>query len=585
MAEKLIAWQGVDVQGNQVSGTVPVTLEESGPSDADHVFTGEVSMPNGFVVPEGEVWEFDPDVSTTVRCEANVEVWGKLRMKPANANVKHRLIFENFDEDDFDFGDPGDHTVAPNDVGVWVMHNGTVDWQGAPKTAWTRLTGAASAGSTSIQVQDATGWRVGDELVVTATSPNNVWAYSRRTITSINGNTIGLNGGLQNSHPQITLKPGLVRTAEVLNLTRNILIQGQPSNRSHVIFHHNHTPEAPTIRYVELAYMGPPGREDAFEGTSRYALHFHHMMDNSQGTLVEGVVARDGANHAFVPHTSHGITFRDCISHENRGTAYWWDSDGTPGRRDQVPTHQLTWERCVASAVRGRWIEGFFIGFGQDNVCRGCVAVSVGDNAIAVSGGAGYTWPEHNGPVNNICDPRIHWVFEDNEAHNCDGAGIYYWHNNVGPTQVVGFKSYHCTTSAIDGAYENTVSWRNNVATAHWGQARNGEQCGQFAAKALDGGECGAEKEITDSWFDAAGRTQDCFILSEHSLPSGDPVVIRNCHFQGGTRSQIRITGIQSGKFPHNFRFENCTFGGPGQPYSIAPGASGQVYINGTRVL
>src|SRR5271170_4492535 len=61
-------------------------------------------------------------------------------------------------------------TVASErvDRGIILM-GGTLSLHGDRKHTWTKLANTANAGSTSIQVLDASGWRVGDEIVLAST--------------------------------------------------------------------------------------------------------------------------------------------------------------------------------------------------------------------------------------------------------------------------------------------------------------------------------------------------------------------------------------------------------------------------------
>ena len=54
------------------------------------------------------------------------------------------------------------------DRGIMIT-GGTLNLHGSQKNAWTKLAATAAAGSTSIQVLDAAGWRVGDEIVLAST--------------------------------------------------------------------------------------------------------------------------------------------------------------------------------------------------------------------------------------------------------------------------------------------------------------------------------------------------------------------------------------------------------------------------------
>src|SRR4029079_1956176 len=84
-------------------------------------------------------------------------------------------------------------TVASErvDRGIILM-GGTLNLHGDRKHTWTKLPNPANAGSTSIQVLDASGWRVGDEIVLASTDFDPRQA-ERRTISAIKGNAITLN--------------------------------------------------------------------------------------------------------------------------------------------------------------------------------------------------------------------------------------------------------------------------------------------------------------------------------------------------------------------------------------------------------
>ena len=89
--------------------------------------------------------------------------------------------------------------------------------------SWTKLAGTAKAGATSIQVLDAKGWTVGDEIVLASTDFDPRQA-ERRTIAAISGNTITLDQKLDYMHfGKITYD--VDERGEVGMLTRNIKIQ------------------------------------------------------------------------------------------------------------------------------------------------------------------------------------------------------------------------------------------------------------------------------------------------------------------------------------------------------------------------
>ena len=81
-----------------------------------------------------------------------------------------------------------------------------------------------------------------------------------------------------------------------------------------------------TIKNAAFRYMAPDfGSSDI---TGRYGIHFHMAGNGSRGSVVDGLVIRDTKGHAFVPHMSNGITFKNTIAYNVKGEAYWWD-EGT----------------------------------------------------------------------------------------------------------------------------------------------------------------------------------------------------------------------------------------------------------------
>src|SRR6202008_1329141 len=101
---------------------------------------------------------------------------------------------------------------------------GTLSLHGDRKHTWTKLANTANAGSTSIQVLDASGWRVGDEIVLASTDFDPRQA-ERRTIAAIRGNKITRDRKLEFMHFGKITFDGDER-GEVGLLTRNIKIQG-----------------------------------------------------------------------------------------------------------------------------------------------------------------------------------------------------------------------------------------------------------------------------------------------------------------------------------------------------------------------
>lgn len=519
---------------------------------ADNVLSGNQSFPSGFIVPEGQIWEFDPNQSTTVETSGNVIVRGVLRMRPANSSVVHTLRFTNVDELKFVGGglDPID-----SDVGLWVMGNGQLDILGASKTAWTRLTGAASAGANTITVESATDWRVGDEIVIAPTENpsvgNRSWnGFEERIISAVSGNTITLNSPLSYSHPMVNGK----WRAEVANLTRNVRIEGtgNGSNRSSEngrahIFIRSNSPQS--IKYAGIRYMGPrkpTGSGDIHEGVlGRYSLHFHLSGNGSRGSIVEGVVARNSGNKAFVPHGSHGITMRDSVAYDGWDDAFWWDppSQSVTSRAfDPNNSNDTVWDRNLVAIVRsdpsfrGFSLSGYVLGSGANNTLTNSVAVGVQGNGNA----NGFHWPSQS----NLSDNNV-WTFSGNIAHNNKVNGIFVWQNDDNPHVIANFAAYRNGGSGIDhGAYRNRYRYSNLELFEN-----------QFAAIEIHAAP--QTKGIRPDGYSEAFENftaTDPIYFPRHNAQFEIPVLIRNCDIPGVVVDETSNNGTIRGLYD----FVNC---------------------------
>jgi G8 domain len=527
--------RGVPGPGETAVVTRPIFL------DVDAKVAGVAVMPGGQLM-------FDPGASRRLESRGNMVVRGRLVMRPSSATVSHRLVFTGARERSFK---GGGMDVVARDTGLWVMEAGRLEIAGAPKLAWTRAAGGLKAGATKIALQaDPAGWRPGDELAITpTTSPadGNIGAYDIVTVESVNGRTVTLSAPLDNHHPSVKVAAGKRLTAEVLNLTRNVHIEGTAKGRAH-IFVRSSRPQS--LKQAAIRHMGPRKPDDGFSEfvLGRYPLHIHMCYDGSRGSLVEGVVIRDAGSHAFVPHLSNGITFRDCISHDTYEDAYWWD--GAPDTRTQGdPSHDILYDRCVASLVkhdppyRGYRLTGFFIGRGDRNVAKDCVAVGVQGATDA----SGFEWPEGSEGV---------WKFTGCVAHNNEEHGIFTW-QNTGLVHVISdFVGYHNTQAGIShGAYQNPYVYKDSVLYG------NG-----YAAVAVHATAAGRPLSFQNLICDGAGLSDYLVVAERHEprLAVGAPTTFSGCRFRGARKAAFGFV-YDGGDGPSNrelFSVSNCRFDG-----------------------
>lgn len=468
---------------------------------------------NGMTITDGAALHFDPAQSRLLRSTANVVVLGRLSMRPNSATVSHTISFQGVQESRF-VG--GGMSVLDSDVGLWVTEMGVLDLAGAPKLAWSRTASSLAAGARTIDlIEIPAGWRVGDELAVT---PTQRWAAVGGQqaevvkITGISGRTVQLDRALSAAHPTVDAGPMGSLGAEILNLTRNVAIEGTPGSRAHVMIVHAMT--AQSIAHTSLRYMAPQKGDDGVLG--RYALHFHHCGDGSKGSLIEGVVVRDTGSHAFVPHVSNGTTFRNCIAHDVTDFAYWWD-----GGDESANT---VFDGCVASNVGDNeankyFSGGFLLGLGpaSSNVVRNCVT--------AGSSKYGFVWYSNSEAV---------WDSSSCVAHNNGLSGIWVWQNNELNQVITDFVSYRNGEYGIDhGAYANAYRYQGGA------MVENGEAAMRIHAVSVPNDSGQGQLTFDRMYLDAGGT--DFAILA----PDGSAVnPLRPTYFTNLTIRNAKKAGI-----------------------------------------
>jgi hypothetical protein len=513
--------------------------ESPGPTDivtvaAGHTVTldAPTAAVRGITIKAGATLAFAPELTITLESSRNVVVQGTLTMRPASSAYGHTLRFVGIDERNFQGG--GD-VVVDGDTGLWVLDAGKLDAVGSAKTSWTRADATVAPGATSITLEEVpSGWEPGDEISIAPTEHPSVgtasWnGFDLRTIAAVAGNTVTLDAGTSREHPIVNGAWG----AEVMNLTRNVRIEGTPTGRTHVMI----TAQVPqTITNVAVRYTGPrqdwngDGITDFVLG--RYGLHFHMGHHGTHGSLVDGVVVRDGGSHAFVPHMSHGITFRNTISYDTFEEAYWWD--------DLTVTNDTLYDHAVAALVRsdpafrGFRVSGFELARGTGNSVRDSVAVGVQGNIDA----SGFTWPESANAEPNT------WEFTGAMSHNNKVDGIFVWQNTNGRHVVGPFVAYHNGKFGIDhGAYGNAYEYVDNILF------ENGD--GGIKQRALSRGHVG---QLQFTGITITGGSVAVH-LAEHNQPEGTPTVYRDCAYGGPATGKIRV---QEARNAGRYDFINC---------------------------
>jgi hypothetical protein len=215
-----------------------------------------------------------------------------------------------------------------------ICCGGRMDLHGAPMNrTWLKLGAAAKKGDTDIQLAEAvTGWRVGDRVILTATTRQNKAKKTfqestrdstqteERLVKAITGAKLTLDRPLSFDH----VAEGNYR-ADVANLSRNVIVESAdpgPSAaavRGHTMYHRG---SAGSISYAEFRHLGKPGV------LGKYSIHYHLCRDSMRGSSVIGASIWDSDNRWVTIHGTNYLVVRDCVGYQSVGHGFFLE-DGT----------------------------------------------------------------------------------------------------------------------------------------------------------------------------------------------------------------------------------------------------------------
>src|SRR5499426_1678185 len=201
------------------------------------------------------------------------------------------------------------------DRGIMLM-GGTLNLHGDRTNTWTKLSGTAAAGATSIQVLNASGWRVGDEIVLASTDFNPRQA-ERRTITAIKGNKLTLDKKLEYMHfGKITFD--VDERGEVGLLTRNIKIQASAdAEQSFIGGHIMAMPSSKMfVSGVELNRMGQ------HMTLARYPIHWH-LVGDAMGQYIKNASIHDTYNRCVTVHGTNDLRVENNVTYNTVGHCFF----------------------------------------------------------------------------------------------------------------------------------------------------------------------------------------------------------------------------------------------------------------------
>lgn len=199
---------------------------------------------------------------------------------------------------------------------IVVQPGGRLELHGAPMNrTWIKLGARANAGHDGVRLDgEVTGWRAGDEVVVTGgdrNEGNDDSSLERRSIRAIEGQTVTLDRPLEGEH----WGEGEFRS-EIANLSRNVIVESADPDgvRGHTMFHRH---AAGSISYARFAHLGKKGI------LGRYPIHFHLARDTMRGSSIVGVSIVDSHNRWVTLHGTHYIAVRDCVGVGSLGHGFF----------------------------------------------------------------------------------------------------------------------------------------------------------------------------------------------------------------------------------------------------------------------
>src|SRR5499427_8063243 len=243
-----------------------------------------------------------------------IMVHGELEIgTEAKPHTRHATITLTDNVKDEDMSGMGGNDRS--DRGIMMM-GGTLNLHGNRTNSWTKLSKTAEAGSTSIDVLNAAGWRAGDMIVLASTDFDPHQA-ERRTIAAIRGNTITLDKKLDYMHfGKIT--SNVDERGEVGMLSRNIVIQASPD--AETTLYGGHIMAMGTSKMfvdgVELNRMGQNMH------LARYPIHWHLVAD-AQGQYIKNSAIHDTYSRCVTVHGTNYLDIENNVTYNNIGHCFF----------------------------------------------------------------------------------------------------------------------------------------------------------------------------------------------------------------------------------------------------------------------
>src|SRR5437763_13167802 len=216
-------------------------------------------------------------------------------------------------------------TTDKVDRGIMLM-GGTLNLHGNQTNTWTKLSNTAAAGATSIEVLNAAGWKVGDEIVLASTDYDPRQA-ERRAISAVSGNTSTLDKKLEYMHfGKITFD--VDERGEVGLLTRNIKLQA--SADAEQSFYGGHVMAMVGSKmFVEGVEFNRMGQNMTL---ARYPIHWH-LIGDAPGQYIRNAAIHDTYNRCVTVHGTNFLRVENNVTYNTVGHCFFLEDGAEHGNQ------------------------------------------------------------------------------------------------------------------------------------------------------------------------------------------------------------------------------------------------------------
>ncbi len=212
---------------------------------------------------------------------------------------------------------PDENVMGMGDRGIMIV-GGVLSLHGDRENAWTKLAETAEAGSTKIEVLDASGWRVGDQIVLASTDFDPRQAETRH-IAAIDGNTLTLDQPLEYMHfGEITFD--VDQRGEVGLLTRNIKVRASADAEETYVGGHIMAMAGSTMNVsgVELYRMGQHLE------LARYPIHWH-LNGDVTGQYIRNSAIHNTYNRCVTIHGTDNLRVENNVTYNTVGHCFFME--------------------------------------------------------------------------------------------------------------------------------------------------------------------------------------------------------------------------------------------------------------------